>query len=228
MKHLKFLVVLCILFGCTVAHGQEGETTKLSPKEKDAIKTGIKELVNQFNDKLTEIWRRPNDVDKLDLKKFDRQKKLYVKEALAMFANNGDAWYSYDTVSRLRNGRYEKYIDSTLLRGPARIETTSKKRPRPYSQPVKTYLTKAANSGYDSVKVTSGDAWYCSDLKKVADGVYEATLSYTQTFAAYNGEGRMVYGDKVTKTIKAYAFRTVILDEVVWKLALGDIKAVEW
>ena len=219
MKYIKYLLMACMVLGSYSVFGQQKRTT-LSDEEQNAITQGIKELVNQFNDRLTEIWRRPTDSEKLDMKKFDRKKKFYVKETLAMFVNNGEDWYSYDTIG----GR----VDSTLIRNAARMETTSKWRSKPYSQPVKTYLAKASTSSYDSVVVTTGDAWYCSNLKKISDDIYEATLSYTQSFKAYNGEGRLVYGDRVTKTIKAYAFRVVVIDDVVWRLSLGDIKAVEW
>ncbi len=189
------------------------------------MQQAIQQKVDQFNDRLTEIWRRPTDVDRLDMTKYDKYKKKCISDALKMFIANGNDWYSYDTVELPREGRY--ILDSTLIHAAPKMRVSSVNRKDERPLLVKTYLTKAYNSGYAKVEVTSSEACFCSNLRKVNDNLYEATLTFTQLFKAYNGEGRLVYGDRTTKTIKAYVFPIVTVGERRWEIALSDIYVSE-
>ncbi len=217
-----FFAVLTFVIGVSSASAQ---STNLSKAEEESLKQAIKETVDQFNDRLTEIWRRPNQVERLDLDKFNRYKDTYIATTLQMFINNGNAWWAYDTVKLPLEGRF--ILDSVLIHEAPRMQTSSVNNSKSKSQLVKTYLRKAKNSSYRKVEVTSSESCFCSNLRKISDNAYEATLTFTQLFRAYNGEGRLVYGDRTTKTIKAYVFPTVTVGEIVWNIALGDIKVTE-
>lgn len=231
LKH--FLATVCAVLAVSASAQTDNIKYRdvfLSAQEKESLKEGMKELVDQFNDHISEIWRQPTRVESLDESAFYKAKDEVVNNALGLVINMGGDVFYYDTVETLVNGKYEKKVKYVLLRDGAKMEVTSVNNRTPRMQYITAYLDKIKKPSkyYSRVEVTSSEACYVNDIVKVADGLYSATLSFYQEFRGYSKrlEGKLAYGDRTVKHVTVYLFKKLVLDEVVWHMAIGDIKAV--
>lgn len=238
MQQIKFILALGLVLVAGASQAQTNQRkTDMTDAEKVALLEATREMVNQFNDRLTKLWTMPSEADRYDMQAFRKNKASLAKEMKHMFYNDGEDWMEWDTIEWYVNGRLEKRLDSALFRERPMIEISSASRDgrvKKNRSAVVNYIdgvcdisTGNKKSNYSQVYVTSSDAVYCKDVRKVDDDKYEVTLSFIQEFKGVNGREHLMYGDLTKKTIKAYIFPIVMYDEVVWKIALGDIKAEE-
>ena len=226
--------ILCVLFTslllapCFDAKAQR----QLTEKEKTEYKQRIEDVVNDFNGRVSEIWRRPNRVESQNMDRFRAAKEVEINAALKLFIGDGkeyeeevigERWDSYEH-------RYVKFIEKE--KHPAAVmETSSIYSTKITRQTVESYLRKAAKAVGSRIEVSACDAYFASDLKEVESingkRRYEATVAFVQDFVRYDREGRKVYSDRTTKTIRVYITTEKRFDEEVFIVELGDIRVVE-
>ena len=225
MKKVLCLVLTSILLMSFVDAKAQRQLTE---KEKAQYKQRIEDVVNDFNGRVSEIWRRPNKVESQNLEKFRAAKEVQINAALKLFIGDGkdyeeevigEKWDAYEH-------KYVKFIEKERHRA-AIMETSSVNSSKITKQTVESYLRKAAKAGGSRIEVSACDAYFASDLKEVASGRYEATVAFVQDYFRYDNEGRKVYADRTTKTIRVYLIREIRVGEEVFIVQLGDIRVVE-
>jgi hypothetical protein len=96
-------------------------------------------------------------------------------------------------------------------------------------QPIKTYFQRLCNLPYATVKLTKTQVCKISNLYKKGDDengnpIYSATAAYFQGFEGYDKDGRLVYRDKVMKTVTIELHKTTDVTGGRWAVLFGDIQ----
>lgn len=220
--------VLCILFtSILLASFVDAKAQRqLTYEEKEMYKQRIEDVVNDFNGRVSEIWRRPNKVESQNMEKFRAAKDVQIKAALKLFIGQGKP-YDEEVIGERWDGyRYVESVEIIKHRA-VTMETSSVNSSKITKQTVESYLTKAAKAVGSRIEVSACDAYFASELKEVAPGRYEATVAFVQDFFRYDKEGRRVYADRTTKTIRVYLTSQQRAGEEVFIVELGDIRVVE-
>jgi hypothetical protein len=205
----KLLLFLFLTLFC--AYGYAEDTNDLSQDQLLQFKTQATKKVNQFNDAISIIASKKQCRTRDEFQKEKGVKKFYINEALKLFIGHGK-----ESVD----------LKGEVIPAP-QMEVSNIRRHTLVKYPVPTYLRNLSNLPfYTEVKVTSSDAYFVSDAIKTANGLYEATLSYSQTFYGIR-DGVIVYKDKVDKTIKVYIEVLKIDDLIRCNVFLGDISVKE-
>lgn len=223
MKRILTIVLACLsTFFCQKATAQR----PLTEKEKEVYQQRIQDVVNDFNARVTEIWRRPTETEKRNMERFNAQKEVEINAALNLFIGKGKA-YIEERIDSVWNGReYEERV-TRHNRRPVSMQTSNVNNEIIGTQTVESYLRKAAKDRGARVKVSACDAYFASGLKEVGPGRYEATVAFVQDFVRYTAEDRRVYADRTTKVIRVILTKEKRGDDEVYVVELGDIRVVE-
>lgn len=186
--------------------------------QEDEIKDRAKQKVGLLCEYITSIAN----------KKEELQRRLhYCKQALSLFIGKGD---SYEENGVLRKG---------VLIG---ISSLNRKNadgtPQVNYKLMKLYLNGLANMRYARVDIRHTDIadFKISDLRKhpTEPNMFTCTVDIEQYFEGYNGDGQLLYYDKVIKRVKCYVIREVVdggitTDEVNYEylVLLGDVDNIE-
>lgn len=221
-KILCLLLTSILLISFVDAKAQR----QLTNEEKQLYKQRIEDVVNDFNGRVSEIWRRPNMVESQNMEKFRAAKEVQIQAALKLFIGQGKP-YEEEVIGERWNG-YEYVQSIEIIKHRAvTMETSSVNSSKITKQTVESYLIKAAKAVGSRIEVSACDAYFASDLKEVSPGRYEATVAFVQDFFRYDKEGRKVYADRTTKTIRVYLTSQRRAGEEVFIVELGDIRVVE-
>ena len=197
-----FSLLAMLLIGSSIAHSQ---TSDISPAEMESYKARCIEYMNAFQKGLEII---------ADKSKSNAVKQHQKAVLLTFFLGEGDSYKDIDgkvypademEISTLRYGRV--------------IEKKS--------IPLKKYFDNLQNMRYKSVKITQAQTCVISNLYKVSDNRYQATVTFFQIFEGERGDGSF-YRDKTQKDVKVYL--TKVTDGnlgTFWDLKFGDINVVE-
>ena len=199
---------------------------QLTEEEKAQYKQRIEDVVNDFNGRVSEIWRRPNKVESQNMEKFRAAKEVEINAALKLFIGDGKPYVEEVIVERWNGYEYVESIEKVNHRAVV-METSSVNNSKITKQTIESYLRKAAKAVGSRIEVSACDAYFASDLKEVSPGRYEATVAFVQDFFRYDQEGRKVYADRTTKTIRVYLTKQRRSGEEVFIVELGDIRVVE-
>ena len=222
-KALCFLLTSLLLASFVDAKAQR----QLTEEEKAQYKQRIEDVVNDFNGRVSEIWRRPNKVESQNMEKFRAAKEVQIDAALKLFVGEGKDYEEEVIVEKWDDEhKYVKFVEKEWHRA-AIMETSSVNNSKITKQTVESYLRKAAKAVGSRIEVSACDAYFASDLKEVAEGRYEATVAFVQDFFRYDKEGRKIYADRTTKTIRVYLTSQRRAGEEVFIVELGDIRVVE-
>lgn len=220
--------VLClVLTGLLLASFVDAKAQRqLTEEEKKQYKQRIEDVVNDFNGRVSEIWRRPNKVESQNLEKFRAAKEVEINAALKLFIGDGKPYVEEVIGERWNGYEYVESIEKVNHRAVI-METSSVNNSKITKQTIESYLRKAAKAVGSRIEVSACDAYFASDLKEVSSGRYEATVAFVQDYFRYDKEGRKVYADRTTKTIRVYLIREIRVGEEVFIVQLGDIRVVE-
>lgn len=220
MKRILTTMFACLsLFFCQEAVAQRPLT------EKEIYQQRIQDVVNDFNARVTEIWRRPTETEKKNMERFNAMKKTEINAALNLFIGKGKA-YTEEQIDSVWNGwGYEERIKLQDC-NPVQMQTSNVNNEIIGLQSVESYLRRASNDKGAKVEVSACDAYFASDLKEVAPGRYEASVAFVQDFVRYTAEGR-VYADRTTKVIRVILTTERRAENEVYVVELGDIRVVE-
>ena len=180
----------------------------LSNAEKEEFAYRIKQKVDDFQTHLGIISSGKNS---------QKTRKTAVNECLKLFIGKGDDYYTHDEDGR------------ELPNKAVTMQTTSKRRKTPRTQPMKQYLTTLSNNMngvYDEVRITSSDAVRVDNIYETGDGKYECVAYFFQKFEGYR-DGSLIYIDLTTKKVRVYLEQIEGPVGKTWSIALGDISAVE-
>lgn len=223
MKKVLCLVLTSLLLAAFVDAKAQRQLTE---EEKAQYKQRIEDVVNDFNGRVSEIWRRPNKVESQNMEKFRAAKEVQIDAALKLFIGDGKP-YVEEVIGEWWNGyEYVESIEKVNHRAVI-METSSVNNSKITKQTIESYLRKAAKAVGSRIEVSACDAYFASDLKPIAPGRYEATVAFVQDFFRYDKEGRKVYADRTTKTIRVYLTSQIRAGEEVFIVELGDIRVVE-
>ena len=167
-----------------------------------------KELVGQMNDYIS------NMVDKNET---SANRWRFRKDCLGLFIGEGEP-LTFNGVQRdgvkmeVTSVKYGNTVKNTRL--------------------MKVYFTNLINllekGTYTSITITSTEVpqMEVSTLKKVSEGIYQCTVTFTQNFLGKRGE-RGGYGDTTKKSVTVYFVmeETIIGQELIPRL--GDVAAGE-
>lgn len=226
MKKVLCLVLTSILLACFVDAKAQRQLTE---DEKELYKQRIEDVVNDFNGRVSEIWRRPNKVESQNMEKFRAAKEIEINAALKLFIGDGKPYVEEVIGERWNGYEYVESIERVNHRAVI-METSSVNNSKITKQTIESYLRKAAKAVGSRIEVTACDAYYASGrdlLKEIEPGKYEAVVTFVQDFIRYDKEGRKVYADRTTKTIRVYVTSVIRAGEKVFAVELGDIRVVE-
>lgn len=201
MRTLFFSIALLMTFTSAYA-----DTSDIAPEEMDSYKARCIEYMNAFQKGLEII------ADKTKSKAVKEHQKTVL---LTFFMGEGGPW---EDSAGHRQPAVEMEV-STVRYG--------KMIEKPHLIPIKTYLTNLENLRYKSVKITQAKSCVISNLYKISDNRYEATVTYFQFFEGERGDGTF-YRDRTQKDVKVYL--TKVTDGnlgTFWDIKFGDIKVVE-
>lgn len=225
----KLLCLIIILAGVGLTFDASAQRI-LTAQEKELYKQRIEDVVNDFNGRVSEIWRRPTRVESQNMERFLAAKEIEISEALKLFIGKGKP-YEEEIVEEKWNG-YEYETTTRRVKHRAVAMQTSNVNNKVISnQTVESYLRKAAKAQGSRIEVSACDAYFLGgdkgELKEVAPGKYETTVAFIQDFMRYNAEGKRVYADRTTKIIRVYITLVQRPDGEYFKVELGDIRVVE-
>ena len=226
MRRVFFFVCSLLCFGTiNVSKAQ----SQLSEQDKVLIKSHVEDIVNDFNGRVSEIWRRPNSVESQNMEKFKAEKEVQINEALKLFIGEGKDFEEEVIGERwdFNENKFVQFVEKERHRA-AIMETSSISSSRITKQTIESYLRKAAYGIGHRVEVSACDAYLLTDLKQLdGERKYQATVAFFQDFVSYDHEGRKVYSDRTTKTIRVYITSEKRFDEELLFVKLGDIRTVE-
>lgn len=207
MKRLT--IIFIILMNACVLSSKAQNSLDLTFEQQEDITNRIVAKVNDFQNFLAQLADKTNS-------SFSRQKAY--ESILDIFIGRCD---KYETID-LNTGRKE-------LKDAVKMEISSVNSQRPVTRLMKTYLNNIKNNGmYSNIKISLVDAIRVGNLRKVAEGKYEATAHFCQIFIGLNGD-KIKYSDKTEKAVKVYvtlSLRPTLFGDYdeVFDVKLGDIK----
>jgi len=199
---LLLAAILSISF-CVYAPAQS-----LTPQEKEALKTRVKNKVDEFQFYLGQIANKRSTSSQVKTNAYNLAVKLFIGEC----------------------GEYEIYDpedECEVLKPPVAMETASFRYSKPLRTPMKDYLTNLKNNKrYDQIEITDADVVRVDNIKRVGDH-YECTAHFCQKYVGYR-DRRIVYTDYTTKAVRVYIQAIEIpradgTTETIWNALLGDI-----
>ena len=197
MKHIN-KIFLFIVAALLFASPAIAQTTQ----EEDQIRRRAAEKVKQMNDYISDMASKDNSV---------KVREYYKTKALNLFIGKGNSYYE--------NG---------VKKNGVMMETTSVNTRRTSKTLMRNYFDHLINLRYSDVKITSTEVAdiKVSRLKKIDDNLFECTCEYVQNFVGTR-DGKVVYADKTTKTIKCYVEKEYTEDGYEYIILLGDVKATD-
>lgn len=205
----RVIIVMTAWFMFGLADGYAQELTE---QQQQAIQRRVKNKVEEFQFYLEQLADRQVTNQKM-------RNEAY-QLALKLFIGHGEQYREYN----VEDGAY-------VIKGPVKMQTSSKKNSRINNIPIKRYLQNLKNnSSYSNVVIQSADAVYVTDIIQAGDH-YECIAYFCQKYIAYR-EGRVVYSDVTTKKIRIRIEKIEIPNsngtaKVIWNALLGDIYVVE-
>lgn len=187
-----------------------GQTNDLTQEDMEQLLVQTQLKVNQFNGYISFIAKKEKYSSLRQQQEIEKNKDAYIRQALKLFIGGGE-----DYIDEYGNHQPAPIMQvSCLLRnGKTRIN----------DRKIGIYLNNLKNMRYTEVKVTAGDAYFCSEARQIGENKYMTTLSYRQFFVG-KIDGRVVYGDKTDKTITVYIEKKIVDGRSIWTVLLGDIK----
>jgi len=200
MKPIKILFA-CLFFLFPLSGFAQSD---LTPSDKDALQTRVKEKVEEFVNHLSNIVNE-------ELTEYQRQNE--IKAALVLFIGNGER---YDVTNVYGEKEHHEAV---------RMQISSINHDIKRWLTMKKYLWNQYKNihRYGKVKIESADVVRVDNINKTSDGHYEAMAYFCQRYIAYNENGRVVYSDITTKKIKVYIDALEIPGGVIWEAKLGDV-----
>ncbi|MBR1516180.1 MAG: hypothetical protein IJ621_05490 [Paludibacteraceae bacterium] len=206
----QIIIAVAVLCGCINLSAQQNKG--LSKEVEEDIKQACKETVDAFTYHISYIGDKRNS---------DATKDDHIQTALSYFVGDGEGIYLYDKNGEkiMEDGAYKFEVNPPI------IEITSLNRESRHAF-IKTYLNSLKSLPYQSVKITTSNAYFVSDLHPIKDNVYEATMAFGQVFIAENGD-ILMYSDYTEKIVRMRITRLVYYDKERWDIKMGDITARE-
>ena len=207
MKIKIFLTTMVMVLCTNHIFAQTNDLTK-DDMEQLLRQTQLK--VNQFNGYISFIAKKEWYKNQQQQTENERAKDAYIKEALKLFIGGG-----------------KEYVDEYGNQHPAPIMQVSRVDRSGnvdiINREIGDYLVRLKNLRYTYVKVTAGDAYFCSEARQIGENKYVATLSFRQFFVGKKGEVT-VTRDQTDKTVTVYIEKKIVDGRSVWTVLLGDIK----
>ena len=204
----KVLLSIIALMLCT--SNVFGQTNDLTQEDMAQLLQQTQLKVNQFNGYISFIAKKERYKSEQQQNEIERNKNAYIKEALKLFIGGGK-----DYVDEYGNQHPAPIMQVSRVLRNGRVDVIDRK--------ISEYLVRLKNLRYSYVKVTSGDAFFCSDARQVGENKYVATLSFRQYFIGKSGEVTIT-SDITDKTVTVYIEKKVIDGRSRWTVLLGDIK----
>lgn len=196
----------CVLFYfALIVCAVSAQTSDISQDEMDSYKARCIEYMNAFQKGLEII---------ADKSKSNTVKQHQKTVLLTFFMGEGEPYtdidgHRYPAVSmEVSTTRYGKVLEKRTI-------------------PLKRYFDNLQELKYKSVKITQAKTCVISNLYKVSDNRYQATVSYFQYFEGDRGDNTY-YRDMTQKDVKVYLTRVTDGNlGTFWDLKFGDINVVE-
>ena len=204
MKRYILSIIAIALFGINFLQAQ---TNDLTDQDKQELQRQVKQKIDEMQQYFAFI---------ADKEQPAADKDVYIKQALRLFIENGEAYYDND-------GTYHS---------PVSIQTSSVRTGKVSIQTVANYLQRLRALPYTQVKITASDACKITNIQQEADGRYTCVAIFYQDFYGYR-DGRVVYSDRVTKRTKVYLERFQIYDingkpdKYAYRVKLGNTTVSE-
>ena len=187
------------------------QSLELTTEQKNEMKERIMQKLETFLDYLAYVASKDKEVQ-----------DDAVKSTLALFVGKG---YPYEMP--------DQYGIVTKHEG-VKMQTASMRKNRRggYYKVVKDpelmrdYLQRLKGLPYSRVEIDQVGAIRVDNIYKTGDGRYQATAHFCQDFAGFR-DGKMVYHDQTTKSIKIYIYQVDIDNNSghgTWQILLGDMK----
>lgn len=199
-------VIAIMLCNCYVF----GQTNDLTQEDMEQLLRQTQLKVNQFNGYIAFIAKKERYKSQQQQAEVERNKDEYIKQALKLFIGGGK-----DYVDEYGNTCPAPIMQVSRIMRNGKVDIIDRK--------ISDYLVRLKNLRYSYVKVTAGDAFFCSDARQVGENKYVATLSFRQYFVGKNGEVTIT-SDITDKTVTVYIEKKVIDGRSMWTVLLGDIK----
>lgn len=204
-------VYILILFVAMMPLYSPAQSIELTTEQKNEMKERIMQKLETFLDYLAYVASKDKEVQ-----------DYAIKSTLALFVGKG---YPYEMPDQY--GIVTKYDG-------VKMQTASirKNRKGGYYKVVKEpelmrdYLQRLKGLPYSRVEIEQVGAIRVDNIYKTGDGRYQATAHFCQDFAGYR-DGKIVYHDQTTKSIKIYIYEVDIDDNTghkTWQILLGDMK----
>lgn len=187
-----------------------GQTNDLTQEDMEQLLVQTQLKVNQFNGYISFIAKKEKYVTPQQQQETERNKNNYIKQALKLFIGGGK-----DYVDEYGNHQSAPIMQVSCLLRNGETKITDRE--------IGEYLNRLKNMRYTDVRVTAGDAYFCSEARQIGENKYMTTLSYRQYFVGER-DGKVVYRDKTDKTVTVYIEKSITDGRSIWTVLLGNIK----
>lgn len=207
MKIKIFLTTMVMVLCTNHIFAQTNDLTK-DDMEQLLRQTQLK--VNHFNSYISFIAKKERYKNQQQQTENERVKDAYIKEALKLFIGGGKEY-----VDEYGNQHPAPIMQVSCVDRSGNVDIINRE--------IGDYLVRLKNLRYTYVKVTAGDAYFCSEARQIGENKYVATLSFRQFFVGKKGEVT-VTRDQTDKTVTVYIEKKIVDGRSVWTVLLGDIK----
>lgn len=205
---LKTLFTIVAMMLCV---GQVyGQTSDLTQEDMRELLRQAQLKVDQFNNYVAFIAKKEKYKNAQRQTENERTKDAYIKSALKLFIGGGKDYYD-----EYGNWHPAPIMQVSKISRNGNVDVIDRA--------VSDYLVRLKNLSYTYVKVTAGDAYFCSEARQIGENKYVATLSFRQFFIGKKGE-LTVTRDQTDKTVTVYIEKKNVDGRSVWTVLLGDIK----
>jgi len=200
MKRLIFFALIVIMFAPAV-HIKAQETHNLTAEELEDFRENVGIMIDRFQNLLSILGSKdkPKEV-----------KGTYKKQTLKLFIGEGLPYI--DVV-----GEEHRAVH---------MQVSSLSSPDPKNLPMPMYLDRLINTPYAKVQITQADTYQLGTLKQVQDH-YETTATIFQKFCGWGADGRKIYCDTTTKSIRIYLIPDEDYFGKKWIVKFGDVDVSE-
>lgn len=205
---MRIIGIIAALMLC--ASHVAAQTNDLTKEDMEQLLKQTQLKVNQFNGYVSFIAKKTKYKTAKQQTEVERTKNAYIKEALKLFIGGGKAY-----TDEYGNRHPAPIMQVSRIQRNGSVDITDRH--------IEEYLTRLKTLNYTYVKVTAGDAYFCSEARQVGESRYVATLSFRQFFVGKLGEVSIIR-DQTDKTVTVYIERTTVEGKTFWTILLGDIK----
>lgn len=205
-------ILLFLFLACIGNSAFPQSISDLTEDEKKQLKLRIKDKLEDFQFFLGEMADKSNS---------QQVRTSAHKSNVLLFIGKCEPY----TVTNISTGETER-------KEAVQMETSSVSngRERKRSQPMKQYFINIINNrAYSNIKIEQSKAVRVDNIRKVANGKYEAVAHIHQYFTGYGGErNHVIYSDNTEKAVRILIdYDEVVTSEGIdriFDIKLGDMK----